>query len=122
MSTLQIDTLAERDGSESVPVDTVIHGSAKAWVNFNGTGTVSKNASFNVASITDLAVGQYQVHFATPMPDSSYCVVVGVDNTGASAYGNLGNTSLGTGSFNIYTFNSTPTFTDLPNICAAVFR
>lgn len=45
---------------------------ARAWVNFNGTGTVAINASGNVSSITDNGVGDYTINFATAMPDAAY--------------------------------------------------
>ena len=48
----------------------------RAWVNFNGTGTVAIRASGNVSSITDNGVGDYRVNFATAMPDINYSVVV----------------------------------------------
>jgi hypothetical protein len=44
----------------------------RAWVNFNGTGTVAIRASGNVSSITDSGVGLYGVNFTTAMPDVSY--------------------------------------------------
>ena len=47
----------------------------RAWVNFNGTGTVAIRASGNVSSITDNGVGQYTVNFTTAMPDANYVVV-----------------------------------------------
>lgn len=46
----------------------------RAWVNFNGTGTVAIRASFNVTSITDNGTGDYTVNFTTAMPDANYCV------------------------------------------------
>lgn len=46
--------------------------SARAWVNFNGTGTVAIRASGNVSSITDNGTGDYTVNFTTAMPDASY--------------------------------------------------
>lgn len=55
----------------------------RAWVNFNGTGTVAIRASGNVSSITDLGVGNYRVNFTTPMPGSGYSAIVSgteVDN------------------------------------------
>jgi hypothetical protein len=48
----------------------------RAWVNFNGTGTVAILASGNVSSITDGGVGLYQVNFTNSMPDASYATVV----------------------------------------------
>ena len=46
----------------------------RAWVNFNGTGTVAIRASGNVSSITDNGVGDYTVNFTTAMPDANYAV------------------------------------------------
>ncbi|AMS43187.1 hypothetical protein [Aminobacter aminovorans] len=61
-----------------VPVATAIatsQGVAKAWVNFNGTGTVAINDSFNVSSITDNGVGNYTVNFATALANANYAAV-----------------------------------------------
>jgi len=44
----------------------------RAWVNFNGTGTVAIRASGNVTSITDNSTGNYTVNFTTAMPDANY--------------------------------------------------
>jgi hypothetical protein len=49
-------------------------GIAKAWVNFNGTGTVAIRDSFNVSSITDNGTGDYTVNFTTAMPNANYSV------------------------------------------------
>jgi hypothetical protein len=48
----------------------------RAWVNFNGTGTVAIRASGNVTSITDNGVGKYTVNFTSAMPDANYTPVV----------------------------------------------
>jgi hypothetical protein len=45
---------------------------ARAWVNFNGQGTVAIRASGNVSSITDNGTGDYTVNFATAMSDANY--------------------------------------------------
>ena len=44
----------------------------RAWVNFNGTGTVAIRVSGNVSSITDNGTGDYTVNFTTAMPDANY--------------------------------------------------
>ena len=49
--------------------------SARAWVNFNGTGTVAIRASGNVSSITDNGTGDYTVNFTTAMADADYTAV-----------------------------------------------
>jgi len=46
----------------------------RAWVNFNGTGTVAIRDSANVSSITDRGAGTYTVNFSTNMPDGNYAV------------------------------------------------
>ncbi len=48
----------------------------RAWVNFNGTGTVAIRASGNVSSITDNGTGIYTVNIATAMPDANFAMVV----------------------------------------------
>ena len=50
--------------------------SARAWVNFNGTGTVAIRASGNVSSITDNGTGTYTVNFTTAMTDANYSTLV----------------------------------------------
>jgi hypothetical protein len=47
----------------------------RAWVNFNGTGTVAIRASGNVSSITDNGVGDYTLNFTAAMPDANYSPV-----------------------------------------------
>ena len=50
-------------------------GLCKAWVNFNGTGTVAIRASYNVSSITDNGTGDYTVNFTTALADANYSAV-----------------------------------------------
>ena len=58
---------------------------AKAWVNFNGTGTVAIRSSYNVSSITDNGTGIYTVNFSSNMTDTNYAVSGSVGSTSASA-------------------------------------
>ena len=66
MSTLKVNTLQTAAGVEVY--------TAKAWVNFNGTGTVAIRGSGNVTDITDNGTGDYTVNFTTAMPDANYCI------------------------------------------------
>lgn len=59
----------------------------KAWVNFNGTGTVAIRQSFNVTSITDNAVGNYTINFTSALVDNSYATVGSVSNDVTSEMG-----------------------------------
>jgi hypothetical protein len=63
---------------------------ARAWVNFNGQGTVAIRASGNVTSITDNGTGDYTVNFTTAMPDANYCVEATCGDTAASAAATTG--------------------------------
>ena len=62
-------TLTQFNASGSAPVY-----ACRAWVNFNGTGTVAIRASGNVSSITDGGTGIYTVNFTTAMSDTNYGV------------------------------------------------
>jgi hypothetical protein len=64
---LQQDVKAALNATGSAPIY-----AARAWVNFNGTGTVAIRASGNVSSITDNGTGEYTVNFTTAMPDVNY--------------------------------------------------
>jgi len=66
MSTAKFNTWQNPDGTENYK--------CRAWVNFNGTGTVAIRAAGNVASITDNGTGDYTVNFTTAMPDANYSV------------------------------------------------
>ena len=48
----------------------------RAWVNYNGQGTVAIRASGNVSSITDNGTGNYNVNFTTSMPDVNYSTCI----------------------------------------------
>jgi hypothetical protein len=61
--------LSQFNASGSAPVY-----ACRAWVNFNGTGTVAIRASGNVSSITDNGTGDYTVNFTTAMPDANYAI------------------------------------------------
>ena len=72
MSTLVVSNIS--DGTTTVGASYVTNGSAKAWVNFNGTGTVAIRDSLNVSSITDLGTGQYESNFSSSFNADNYAV------------------------------------------------
>lgn len=82
-------TLVLKNGVANTPptvqdsAGTQIGTFCRAWVNFNGTGTVAIRASFNVSSITDNGTGDYTVNFTTAMPDANYAFTWrGTDTSG----------------------------------------
>ena len=65
----------------------------RAWVNFNGTGTVAIKDSGNVSSVTDNGTGDYTINFTTALPDVNYCVSafgVGYASNNVAAGTNIG--------------------------------
>jgi hypothetical protein len=73
----------------SVNPSTTIDGinySCRAWVNFNGTGTVAIRASGNVTSITDNGTGDYTVNFTTAMADANYAVTANMSPIYGTGY------------------------------------
>jgi hypothetical protein len=124
MSTAKFDTLSNVAGTQTVPVATVAQGSAKAWVNFNGTGTVAILASFNVSSITDNGTGDYTVNFTNAMPDNNFAPfgnfisATGSGNTNTIVLGTRTTTSVIAFSVN----SATGGLGDFGNLSVSVFR
>lgn len=95
----------------------------RAWVNFNGTGTVAIRASFNVSSITDNGTGDYTVNFTNALPDANYGVFYsGQRSTSASDFGFTKGYSSTTTSVRALTSGSTGTQTDWEAVTVSVFR
>ena len=97
----------------------------RAWVNFNGTGTVAIRASGNVSSITDNGTGNYNMNFTTAMPDSSYCVnaTVSGDGDGNNRSTGTDRTANSTSYVRVYSFQTiNQTATDDNVFCVAVIR
>jgi hypothetical protein len=93
----------------------------RAWVNFNGTGTVAIRASGNVSSITDNGVGLYTVNLTTAMPDINYAVAVNAVVAGVTATIVAGDVVTAS-SATTYTHNASGTLTDASQVFAAIFR
>ena len=75
MSTLSVATIKSQNTLPPAVQNssgTEIGTFCRAWVNFNGTGTVAIRASFNVSSITDNGTGDYTVNFTTALADANY--------------------------------------------------
>jgi len=133
MSTVQVNTIANAAGTSSVPVDTVISGSCKAWVNFNATNAFSPNpstsaikASFNVSSILKNGTGDYTINFTNSLADANYCVIGSASRDSAATTWRVlspVNDGFLTGSScRVSTATTTPTAFDNTNTSVAVFR
>jgi hypothetical protein len=133
MSTLQCTNLQDTSGGNSLTTAQIYNGAAKAWVNFNGTGTVAIRAQFNVSSITDNGTGNYTANFTTALTDANYAVTFGVGGGGGSLNasfvgGVLTSTQYGVASnktasaVQFTTGDYTATLRDLGEIYVSLFR
>ncbi len=77
MSTLKVDTLQTTGGAGLYP--------ARAWVNFNGSGTVSITDDGNVSSLTDSGVGSYTLAFTTALSSATYATTATCRDNGTDA-------------------------------------
>lgn len=119
---------ARTDALEAVAISSA-PGSApryacRAWVNFNGTGTVAIRASGNVASITDNGAGDYTVNFTTAMPDADYVVLVssGDNTTAPFAFVADATAARTTTSVRVRTTSGAFVQTDSSRVNVAIFR
>jgi hypothetical protein len=95
----------------------------RAWVNFDGTGTVAIRGSGNVSSITDGGTGIYTINYIINMTDTNYSAVFG--SIGEFGWGNIVATidTVSVGSLKIVTRSTyNATYTDLSIINASIFR
>ena len=130
MSTLRVNTIQNTSGVEVF--------TAKAWVNFDGTGTASANqtvrASGNVSSVFKNGTGDYTVNFTSAMADANYAVTLGYANTTGSSTANygfgvraptsngVGQTSLTTTSVRVTLRSSAGNANDADHLTVAIFR
>lgn len=102
-----------------VTADVAGPGLCKAWVLFNGIGTVAIRGAFNVSSVTDLGTGSYRINFTQAMSDDNYSAVCGTPshNTRVPSSGSK------TASYaDILCNNSANAANDVDNIGVAIFR
>jgi len=82
MSQIRVNDITDSTGSWSSTPEQIQQGRAKAWVTFNGLGTVAIQNSFNVNSVGDIATGRFSITFATAMPNTDYVYASGVEDGG----------------------------------------
>lgn len=119
----QAAILASNGGLMTAPSGTAPAYQCRAWVNFNGTGTVAIRASGNVSSITDNSTGNYTVNFTTAMPDANYSAQCTSANNAGSSWASylFDSASATTGSVRVVSSNQTGTG-DSPIYSVAIFR
>ena len=73
-SELRVNTLKDAAGSNEVAMTYVAGGSAKAWVNFNGSGTPAARDSLNHSSLTDISTGMYANNYSSSFGNVNYSI------------------------------------------------
>ena len=111
MSTLKVDQIQNTSDAHSSTPEQIAQGRAKAWVEFNGTGSHSIIASYNVSSVSRTANGNYTVNFTSSFANTNYAVFAtsganvatyddgldGIDNIAIVLNKAVGNVKIGTG-------------------------
>ena len=87
----------------------------RAWVNFDGTGTVSIRESGNVSSVTDNNTGDFTVNLATALPDGNASAVCAAQRNNAGSNGDIASLQTLNGT-NAIQSSSVRIFTGLPSI------
>jgi len=86
MSTIAVDSARPSAGGTSY---SLTQGVTKAWVNFNGTGTVAIRDSLNVGSITDVGTGRYDISYSSSFSQADYSVFLGGRKSDSNDDGNF---------------------------------
>jgi len=99
----------------------------RAWVNFNGTGTVAIRASGNVSSITDNGTGDYTVNFTTALADANFAFTVGYrgvanNDTDYVPALHTGSSPSTTAARFVVNNMSTGSLADIDYVCISIFR
>ena len=78
--------------TSTTEADNVAKRTAKAWVNFNGTGTVAIRSDFNISSITDHDIGKYTVNFRSALSTNTYSIagMCAAGDSPSNGYANIG--------------------------------
>jgi len=101
-------------------------GVAKCWVNFNGTGTIAINSSYNTQGITDNGTGDTTITIDNDFSSGNYVATIfsrrdtsAGKTIGGDIYSTSGNPAAG--SLRIRTFDSGSTNTDMEVVTVAMF-
>jgi hypothetical protein len=93
MSEIKVDTLTGKTTANDITVTvgatatmSLEQGLAKAWVNFDGTGTIASRDSLNVSGLVDNGTGDYSITISSAMSNSNYAFIKSPATTGTGSY------------------------------------
>lgn len=116
----------EHSTAGSLDTSYVVNGSAKAWANFNGTGTIATRGTFNQTSLTDITSGRYDLSFVSNMSNANYSVATGgaysATVAGNAGYGAAAANQLTTSQYQIQTgpYSTSPQPADIEVVMPCV--
>jgi hypothetical protein len=110
-SELRVNTLKDASGNNSIGMSYVAEGSAKAWVNYNGSGTLAVRDSFNTSSVTDVNTGLYKQDYTNSMNNNDYHVsMMLIMDYGVNSFGGAGGVDSNDGDDGILTGSVTMSY------------
>lgn len=112
-SILRVNTLTDASSNNSTAMSTINQGTAKAWVNFNGSGTIAIRDSYNVGSLTDGGTGNYDINFTNNFSNTNYAHVGSDGNFGMC---NTEPQNLSTNEANVFGYNNSHSLVDISGI------
>ena len=116
-SELRVNTLKDASGNNSVATSVIAEGTAKAWANIDGSGTVSFRDSFNTSGLTDNGTGDYTTSFSTSFGNVNYSFTYCGAQDGAETTYQMKSASMAVGTHQIQLKNAAGTVTDRDFIC-----
>ena len=118
--TIKADTLTHSTAG-SLATNFVVEGSAKVWINFNGTGTIATRDSFNVTSITDGGTGLYTVTYTNSLGNVNYSTTGAAgENDDSGGNRSLGLRARAAGSQNLRGFRDGVSADDMAEMCIQI--
>ena len=117
-SELRVNTLKDASGNNSIGMSYVAEGSAKAWVEFNGTGTVAISDSFNIGGLTDAGTGLYDLTFTNNMNNADFASTGAAgENSDGGGNRSFGLRAKSTGGQNCRGFRDGVAASDMAEMC-----
>lgn len=107
--TFSADVFRDATSNDEVDAQYIVHGTAKAWANLDGTGTIALRDSLNVASVVDNGTGNYTFNFGNNMTNANYAPTH-ISRSNLTDTSGPDNDLIATGSVNLRYYNSTVGF------------
>lgn len=119
MSKIKTNVLTSLNETDEVQIPTLDQRMAKAWVNFDGSGTISIRDSYNVSSVIDNGVGDYTINLTASLDNQNYCLIAGGNSGGTGGVTGQERERVSSSSFRV-TFNTVSGDTSVDRTSASV--